>query len=189
MCLCVCMHVPFSHVQLFAIPWTIACQASLSMEFSRQEYWNGLPFSNPVYLPYYLDYCNIGQMSDSICPSHFVLQNHARYSGYFASPYKVLNELINIHKITFWDFEWKCIESRSTWEELTTWRLGAFITMNMEYLIIYLVLWLHSPELRSFFDRNLVYVLLDLYLNISFLKVANVDISFLNSNPPCLLLM
>ena len=33
-----------SHVQLFATPWTIACQAPLSMGFSRQEYWSGLPF-------------------------------------------------------------------------------------------------------------------------------------------------
>ena len=32
-----------SHVQLFATPWTIACLAPLSMEFSRQEYWSGLP--------------------------------------------------------------------------------------------------------------------------------------------------
>ena len=31
-------------VQLFAILWTIALQAPLSMEFSRQEYWRGLPF-------------------------------------------------------------------------------------------------------------------------------------------------
>ena len=30
-----------SHVQLFAIPWTVAHQAPLSMEFSRQEYWSG----------------------------------------------------------------------------------------------------------------------------------------------------
>ena len=29
---------------MFAIPWTVACQASLSMGFSRQEYWGGLPF-------------------------------------------------------------------------------------------------------------------------------------------------
>ena len=28
-------------------PWTIAYQAPLSMEFSRQEYWSGLPFSSP----------------------------------------------------------------------------------------------------------------------------------------------
>ena len=34
----------FSHVRLFVTPWTIACQASLSMGFSRQEYWSGLTF-------------------------------------------------------------------------------------------------------------------------------------------------
>ena len=28
-------------------PWTVTCQAPLSMEFSRQEYWSGLPFSSP----------------------------------------------------------------------------------------------------------------------------------------------
>ena len=37
-----------SHVQLFAIPWATACQASLSMGFSRQEYWSGLSFPPPV---------------------------------------------------------------------------------------------------------------------------------------------
>ena len=31
--------------------WTVACQASLSMEFSRQEYWSGLPFLSPGDLP------------------------------------------------------------------------------------------------------------------------------------------
>ena len=30
-----------------ATPWTVACQAPLPMEFSRQEYWSGLPFSSP----------------------------------------------------------------------------------------------------------------------------------------------
>ena len=37
----------FSHVQLFAAPWSIAHQAPLSMGFSRQEYWSGLPFHSP----------------------------------------------------------------------------------------------------------------------------------------------
>ena len=32
-------------------PWTIACQTPLSMGFSRQEYWNGLPFPSPGDLP------------------------------------------------------------------------------------------------------------------------------------------
>ena len=35
------------HVQLFVILWTVARQAALSMGFSRQEYWNQLPFPFP----------------------------------------------------------------------------------------------------------------------------------------------
>ena len=40
-----------SHVRLFAIPWPVAYQAPPSMGFSRQEYWSGLPFPSPGYLP------------------------------------------------------------------------------------------------------------------------------------------
>ena len=40
-----------SRVQLFATPWTVAYQAPLFMEFSRQEYWTGLPFPSPGDLP------------------------------------------------------------------------------------------------------------------------------------------
>ena len=36
-----------SRVQLFATPWTVTYWASLSMGFSRQEYWSGLPFPSP----------------------------------------------------------------------------------------------------------------------------------------------
>ena len=36
-----------SHIQLFATPWTSACLAPLCKEFSRQEYWSGLPFPSP----------------------------------------------------------------------------------------------------------------------------------------------
>ena len=36
-----------SSVWLFVTPWTTACQAPLSMEFSRQEHWSGLPFPSP----------------------------------------------------------------------------------------------------------------------------------------------
>ena len=41
---CDCLLSP---VWLFVTPWTIVCQASLSMEFSRQEYWSGLAFPAP----------------------------------------------------------------------------------------------------------------------------------------------
>ena len=41
-----------SHVRLFVTPWTIAYQAPLSMGFSRQQYWSGLPFPSPGDLPH-----------------------------------------------------------------------------------------------------------------------------------------
>ena len=41
----------FSRVLLFATLWTIACQVPLSMGFSRQEHWRGLPFPFPGDLP------------------------------------------------------------------------------------------------------------------------------------------
>ena len=40
-----------SHVQLFGTPWTVVHQVPLSMGFSRQEYWSGLPFPSPGDLP------------------------------------------------------------------------------------------------------------------------------------------
>ena len=43
-----CVHAEsLSHIQLFATPWTVACQAPLSMEFSTQKHWNGLPCPLP----------------------------------------------------------------------------------------------------------------------------------------------
>ena len=41
-----------SRAQLFATPWTVACQAPLSMGLPRQEYWSGLPFPSPGDLPH-----------------------------------------------------------------------------------------------------------------------------------------
>ena len=46
-----CMPSHFYHVGLFVIPWAAAQQAPLSMEFSWQEYWSGLPFPPPGDLP------------------------------------------------------------------------------------------------------------------------------------------
>jgi len=47
---CVCVHVcvqSLSRVPVFVTPWTVVYQVPLSMEFSRQEYWIGLPFPTP----------------------------------------------------------------------------------------------------------------------------------------------
>ena len=48
MYVCMCVYVcVLSHVQLYATLWTVAHQDLLSMGFSRQEYWSGLPFPTP----------------------------------------------------------------------------------------------------------------------------------------------
>ena len=63
MCVCVCVCVCvracaqarsqlLSHVRSFRTPWSVAQQAPLSMEFSRQEYWSGLTFPPPEDLPH-----------------------------------------------------------------------------------------------------------------------------------------
>ena len=50
--MCVCVRAKhFSRVQLFMIPLTVAHQASLSMGFSREEYWSGFPFLSPGHPP------------------------------------------------------------------------------------------------------------------------------------------
>ena len=75
MCLCVCVCVcvcvcivgiikSMSNVRLFATPWTIACQKSLSMGFPRQEYWSGLPFPSPGDLSFFLSFFP-GDLSNS----------------------------------------------------------------------------------------------------------------------------
>ena len=62
----------FSYVQLFATLWTVVRQAPLSLGFSRQEYWSGLPFPSPGELP-----------DPGIKPASPV--SHALPGGFFAS--------------------------------------------------------------------------------------------------------
>ena len=46
-CVCVCVSECVLVTRLFGTPWAAACQAPVSMGFSRQEYWGGLPFPPP----------------------------------------------------------------------------------------------------------------------------------------------
>ena len=47
-----CCLVAKLHLNLLVTLWAVACQALLTMAFSRQEYWSGLPFPSPGDLPY-----------------------------------------------------------------------------------------------------------------------------------------
>ena len=75
-----------SGVQLFATPWTVAYQAPLSMEFSRQEYWSGLPFPPP------------GDLSDTgVKPRSPALQADALPSEPLGKPFRMDKPLPNGH--------------------------------------------------------------------------------------------
>ena len=87
-----------SCVRLFVIPWTVACQAPLSVEFSRQEYWNELPFPSPGYLP-----------NPGIKPRSSTFQSDSLPSepqGSQADPN--LMWLVSLHKNEIWT--WACTE-------------------------------------------------------------------------------
>ena len=51
LCAACCVHVFSVMSDSFVTPWTVTNQAPLSMEFSRQEYWSGVPFLPPGDLP------------------------------------------------------------------------------------------------------------------------------------------
>ena len=58
-----------SCVWLLVIPWTVAPQAPLSIEFSRQEYWSGLPFPSPSFIFHCTCHCRrLSDLGDSLLP-------------------------------------------------------------------------------------------------------------------------
>ena len=79
----------------FATPWIVACQAPLSMEFFRQEYWSGQPFSSPGDLPnpgmeptsalaggfFIIEPPGKSQMNNGECQTHFLLGCLAQHEG------------------------------------------------------------------------------------------------------------
>ena len=84
-CCCCCCLVAKSCPTL-EILWTVACQAPLSMGFSRQEYWSGLPFPSPRGVD--LDYCDI---------ERFVLEMNRDHSVIFeiASKYCISDPFVD----------------------------------------------------------------------------------------------
>ena len=86
-----------SHVWLFVTPRTVACQPPLSMEFSRQEYWSGLPFPSPGHLPN----PGIEPGSPAVKAKGLWVQN----SNFFISPSELIATLISLsnnQKDTLW---------------------------------------------------------------------------------------
>ena len=74
------VHHVFSHVRLCATPRTVVRRDPLSMEFSRQEYWSGLPFLTPGDLP-----------NPGIKPTSPALQADSLPLSHLGSPYRMVD--------------------------------------------------------------------------------------------------
>ena len=75
----------FSHAGLFVTPWTVARQASLSMECSQQEYWSGSPFPSPGGLPD----SGITAASPALVARFFIAGPHGRSQLLFGFPVRI----------------------------------------------------------------------------------------------------
>ena len=123
----------FIHVQLFAILWTVACQAPLSMGLYRQEYWSGLPCPPPGDLP--------NSRIESVSPASSALTGRfftTEPRGKPSQSYDRDENFINIPKV--WGSE------RFQVGECTC-VLGGWHTQNLT--------WTENPELRSLLNLPL----------------------------------
>ena len=95
-----CMLSCFSRVQLFATLWTVACQAPLSMGFSRQESWSGLP-------------CPLAGTLTQVSNSHLLHLPHWQAGSLtlapLGSPFYILFRIYlswGSQRVLFWDWLW-----------------------------------------------------------------------------------
>ena len=114
-CLLVCVHTQSRPI--LCDPWTFAHQAPLSMEFSRQEYWNGLMFSTPRDLPdpriepAFLSSPSLSGTLFSIVPSgkpfylNFQLRIHKNYISLFILKSKNVNACLLFAQLCTTHFE------------------------------------------------------------------------------------
>ena len=93
--LCVCT---LRGARLFATPWTVAHQAPLSMGFSRQEYWSGLPFPSPttvlgdVILKFIL-------LGESKCPICHLRTREQQNKGFWLQPQPLPIEVLATYSV------------------------------------------------------------------------------------------
>ena len=116
-------------------PWTVACQASLSMGFSRQEYWSGLPFPSPR-----LDLLAVQRTLKSLLQHHSSKASVLRHSAFFivqlSHPYMTTGKSIALTRRTFVG---KLIPLLFN---MLSRLVIAFLPMSKGLLIS----WLHSPS-------------------------------------------
>ena len=79
----------------FVTPWTIACEAPLSMGFPRQEYWSGLPFSSPG------NQHNMQFLPNLFCSRFFFLRKYLTVLMFQGTELSKYSDLPNLHTTLF----------------------------------------------------------------------------------------
>ena len=124
-CIWVCV---LSHVWLFVMLWTLASQFPLSLGFSRQEYWSGLPFPLPTYtytpsLTDFLPICNRSTSSRVLCAVHYVPNSCLFYN--FPGAQAVKN-LPAMQETWVWYLDWTdpLEKGMATHSSILAWRIS-----------------------------------------------------------------
>ena len=118
-----------SYVWLFSAPWTVDCHTPVSEEFSRQEYWNGLPFpppadlldpgietmslASPALAGRFFTIASPRNPQDGITTSYFLFTLHLRIVWHFSKkelnthsfPNKKMKQYIGLAKKFIWIFQ------------------------------------------------------------------------------------
>ena len=136
----------FSHVWLFVTPWTVAPQVSLSMGFSRQEYWSGLLFPSPGHLP------NPGvKFTSSESPA--LSDRFFTTEPLMGSPLRILEPIaVSFSRGSSRPRDWTCVSCIIRWI-LYHWatRILLQLTFFAQYHIMWLILVdMHSGNLLCF---------------------------------------
>ena len=107
---------PLSHVWFFASPWTIPWQAPLSMGFSRQKYWNVLPFPSPGDLPNpVIKPGSSALQADSSCGEQGLLFVGAQVLGAWASVAVCTGLVAPPHVESSRTRDWTCVPCIGRW--------------------------------------------------------------------------
>ena len=132
-------------VQLFETPWTTTCQAPLSMGFSRQEYWSGLPFPSPEDVPTQGSNSHLLHwLADSLPLSYLgglcvfdtqglikliILQLHLEWNWLFKKLYVMLPAFVlkRLYKLVF--YKWLLLDHQCKYQQSVQegWSVGVLI--------------------------------------------------------------
>ena len=137
-CVCVCVHHSLSHV--FATPGFVTCQASLSVKFFRQEYWNGLSFPPPGDLP------DPGiELVSPVSPALWVDSLPASHQGSLYITHTCIEGLFIIKKKKerengYWVGCWQCLPLHCEFKMI----IAAFTICTSEALLIAVHMLIHG---------------------------------------------